>query len=139
MPVCAHPAPRSRTPRPAAHPLVVLVVDAYPDAAESTALLLSLCGHVTHTAECERTAVDQAVRHRPDVLVLDIPLPDGDGYALLRAVTTALGYRPRTVVITAWDGLEERSRDAGCEHHLVKPASPVEIMALLEWYAAEGP
>ncbi|MEO2088854.1 MAG: response regulator, partial [Gemmataceae bacterium] len=97
----------------APHRPIVLVVDAYPDAAESTAILLSLSGYVAHTATCGRAALDQARRLRPDVLVLDIPLPDGDGYALVRSLTAALGYRPRTVVVTGVHGLEERSRAAG--------------------------
>lgn len=121
----------------APHRPVVLVVDAYPDAAESTAMLLSLSGYVAHTATTGRAALDQARRLRPDVLVMDIPLPDGDGYALVRALTVALGYCPRTVVVTGVHGLEGRSRAAGCEHHLLKPADPEVLTAVLDRYADE--
>lgn len=118
--------------------LSVLVVDSYPDAADSTAQLLALCGHHAHVAHGMWDAVAALTELRPDVVVLDIPLKDGDGYDLLRRMDAVLGYRPLVVVVTALANCEERSRRAGVHRHLIKSVHPGVLTELLDEYAA-GP
>ncbi|MEQ1501055.1 MAG: ATP-binding protein, partial [Myxococcota bacterium] len=67
----------------------VLVVDDNRDVAESMARLLELAGHAVSIAYDGRAAVDLAVRDRPDVVLLDIGLPQLDGYEACRAIREA--------------------------------------------------
>jgi CheY-like chemotaxis protein len=124
--------PMSRTPS-------VLVVDSHPDAAESTALVLLLHGipaRVTHG----RTEALEAVRGwTPDVVVLDIPLRDGDGYHLMGELRVVLRHLPLTIVVTALPGCEAESRLAGCDHHFLKPLDPRALVDLIERYADTAP
>lgn len=119
-----------------ARSLSVLVVDSYPDAADSTAQLLALCGHHAHVAHGVQDALAALDELRPDVVVLDIPLKDGDGYDLLRRMDVALGYRPLVVVVTALANSEERSRREGIHRHLIKSVHPRVLTGLLDEYAA---
>jgi DNA-binding response OmpR family regulator len=64
----------------------ILVVDDNPDAADAVAVLLQIEGHEVHTAHSGRAALAEARTWRPDTMVLDIGLPDMDGYELARQV-----------------------------------------------------
>jgi CheY-like chemotaxis protein len=60
----------------------VLIVDDYPDAAETACTLLSLLGHDCQFATCGKDALALAPRFDPDVAILDIGLPDVSGFDL---------------------------------------------------------
>ena len=75
-----------------------------------------------------------AARFRPDVCLLDIGLPDMDGYQLARQLRALPGMQHATLIaITGYGQAEDRrkTRDAGFQHHLVKPVDTVELLALL--------
>jgi CheY-like chemotaxis protein len=116
--------------------LCVLVVEDHPDAAESTAQLLTLLGHEAHAARSAaeaRAAV--AAGFLPDLVLLDIRLPDGDGYTLAGDLCRLLPVRPILVAVTGLPNQEERSRAAGFDHHYLKPVDPAVLATLLEGYA----
>lgn len=113
-------------------PLRVLVVDDFPDSAETTAQLLSLHGHDARPV----CSYDEAVRvvgggFAPDVALLDLVLPDGDGCALADELCGALPARPVLVAVTGVPGQAEKCRAAGFDHLLLKPADPKELVRLL--------
>jgi PAS domain S-box-containing protein len=115
-------------------PRRVLIVDDSRDGAESLALLLQLAGHETHLAHDGAEAVALAERLRPDVVLLDIGLPVLNGYDACRRIRSAPWGRPMTLVaLTGWgqDDDRERSREAGFDHHLVKPVDHAALLALL--------
>jgi PAS domain S-box-containing protein len=106
----------------AAHPLRVLVVDDNVDAAKSLALLMELSGHSVTLAHDGLAAVDAIATQKPEIVFLDIGLPKLDGYA----VAENLQVRKLAPVLVAVTGYgqasdRERSREAGFDHHLVKP------------------
>jgi len=71
----------------------------------------------------------------PDVCLLDIGLPDLDGYELARRIRAApLGQRARLVAITGYGDEQARQRaiDAGFDHHFVKPVGTERLLALLD-------
>ncbi|MBX9628613.1 MAG: response regulator [Gemmataceae bacterium] len=100
----------------------VLVVDDNPDLARSSALLLGLDGHDARTAETGRAAVAEAAAFRPDVVLLDLSLPDLPGVEVALRLRAELGGG---VVILAVSGLDPEDRPASdpgvFDGHLVKP------------------
>ena len=102
----------------------VLVVDDHPDTADMTQLLLESRGHVVMTAYDGRSALDVVETFRPDVVLVDISLPDFDGYELatrLRQVPNA--HHAALFAVTGWDDPAHRLRthEHGFVAHLVKP------------------
>ncbi len=112
-------------------PLRVLVVEDHPDTGESCALLLQLLGHEARLAATCADALRAAEGFAPDLVLVDIGLPDGDGYDLADRLRAALPRRPRVVAVTGYDHLEGRSRRAGLDGHLVKPFTPEALAAVL--------
>lgn len=112
----------------------VLIVDDNEDAAGTLQLLLEAAGHEAFVAYHARDALATAGRTSPDVLFLDIGLPDMDGYELARRLR-ALPETARStlVAVTGYGQLQdkERAKDAGFDHHLVKPAKVVDVLSLL--------
>jgi CheY-like chemotaxis protein len=132
-----------RTDNPT-RPLTVLIVDDERDAAESLAGVLGLGGHDARVACTPTTAVIEAAARPPDAIIMDIGIPGMDGYRLARRLCEVLPARPLLVALTGYANLEERSREEGFNHHLVKPADPAVLEALLSGHAsraadAEGP
>jgi PAS domain S-box-containing protein len=133
------------TPTPKPAPLVtvpprrVLVVDDNVDAATSLAELLRHRGHDVHTAFNGESAVEEAERFGPDAVVLDIGLPGIDGYETARRLRKQSNGRQMMIVaVTGWGQDEDRrrSKEAGFDHHLVKPAHPDAIERLFAPAAA---
>jgi len=115
------------------HAKRVLVVDDNEDIAEMTAELLKLHGYVVAIAPGGLQALDLATAFCPDVAILDIGLPDMDGYELACSLRSTL-KACRLVAVTGFAQAENRARaaDAGFAAHLVKPVSAAEILAALE-------
>jgi signal transduction histidine kinase len=131
----ALPAPLSAPrPVPASRHLRLLLVDDNVDAVESLAMLLRREGHevtAVYEADAALRLIDE---YQPDLAVLDLGLPGMDGYMLAREIRA----RPRTrdVVLVALTGYGQpedrnRAREAGFDHHLIKPAGIAELGTLL--------
>ncbi|MEX2027584.1 MAG: response regulator, partial [Pirellulaceae bacterium] len=119
---------------PAAIPLSVLVVDDNRDAADSLTRLLSCYQCRVATAYDGQTAIDMAQRGRPDVVLLDIGLPKLSGYQVAAFIRgQPWGKTMRLIALTGWgqEGDKERAKEAGFDHHLVKPVHPDNLLALL--------
>jgi CheY-like chemotaxis protein len=112
----------------------ILVVDDNEDAAESLAALLSIGGHETRMAHDGPDALLQAERFQPDVVFLDIGMPTLDGHETARLIRQQpWGKQMVLVALTGWGQSEDRrrSKEAGFNHHLVKPADPAVVEKLL--------
>jgi len=112
----------------------VLIVDDNVDAAESLALLLEASGHVVATAHSGFAALEALDVHRPDVVFLDIGLPELDGYEIAKRIRS--GPLAQEVLLVAMTGYgqqtdRDRSRVSGFDHHLVKPAAFADVEAIL--------
>ncbi len=122
-------------PVPAARAsLRILVVDDNTDSAESLALLLRLEGHRTYLAHDGLQAVELALGELPDVVLLDIGLPNLNGYEAAKRIRDGAGeHRVRLIALTGWgqEADRARSREAGFDRHLVKPVDADELLALL--------
>jgi PAS domain S-box-containing protein len=112
----------------------VLVVDDNVDAAESLGELLRLEGHEVRVAHDGPSALEAAAVGRPELVVLDLGMPGMDGFEVARRLRRLPGLEGVVVVaLTGWgqDDDRRRSREAGFNHHLVKPAGPEAIQQLL--------
>lgn len=109
---------------PVSHPQRILVVDDNRDAADSLSMLLRLRGHDVHTTYDGRTAVTMAAQLRPEVVLLDIGLPELNGHEVAREIRAQPhGASVLLIALSGWGRETDRldSRDAGFDHHLVKP------------------
>jgi PAS domain S-box-containing protein len=114
--------------------LRILVVDDYIDGLESLALLLQIEGHEVETADCGLKALEKAQTFQPQVVLLDIGLPDLSGYE----VAERLRELPETrtaflIAISGYGGTEylEQSKFAGFDAYLLKPIKSSKLSALL--------
>jgi CheY-like chemotaxis protein len=122
-----------------AHPLSVLVVDDYPDAANTLARVLTLYGHAARAAFSGEQALQLAETFAPDVVLLDIGLPGMDGYALVERLCDLLERRPLMVAVTGYgtERDEQRCRQAGFDHHFLKPVDATTLDKLLQDHAGQ--
>jgi PAS domain S-box-containing protein len=117
----------------------VLVVDDNVASAQSLKLVLTLEGHEAQVVHDGPAALEAISRNRHEVVFMDIGLPGMTGYEVARRVRQQpeLG-NPLLVAVTGYAEDEARrlSREAGFDHHMVKPVDPDTILALLaslEW------
>lgn len=113
----------------------VLVVDDYPDSAETTCALLSLLGHECRFATCGKDALIEAARFDPDIAILDIGLPDLSGFELARQLRMqSIGRSLFLAAVTGWGQPEDRAKAfaAGFDHHVLKPADRQKLSMIIE-------
>lgn len=112
----------------------ILVVDDNRDAAESMQALLEMDGHSVALAFNGQEALDQAARLRPEIVVLDIGLPDINGCEVARRLKADTSLPALVLVALTGYGRAQDLRDvraAGFDHHFVKPTDPTTLMELL--------
>jgi PAS domain S-box-containing protein len=115
--------------------LKILVVDDSQDAADTCATVLELSGHEVQTAYSGRRALELARTFRPHALLLDIGLPDVNGYELARTIRAApWGGGMVLIAVTGWGQGKDRRRalEAGFDHHLTKPIAAETLESLLQ-------
>ena len=114
--------------------LRILVVDDNRDAADTCAMVLELSGHGVQTTYTAHAALELGETFRPHALILDIGLPDLDGYQLAAKVRAApWGRNAVLVAVTGWGQEQDRRRAlaAGFDYHLTKPIAPEKLESLL--------
>ncbi|MEM5434611.1 hybrid sensor histidine kinase/response regulator [Paraburkholderia diazotrophica] len=110
----------------------VLIVDDNHDAALSLAMILDQ--HEVRTANSGEVALAIAQKFNPDVVLLDLGLPDMSGYEVAKRLREfAAPSRPVLIALTGYGQPEDRrrTREAGFDYHLVKPARPEDVVSLL--------
>jgi len=111
----------------------VLVVDDNIDVADTHAMLLAEEGCEVRTAYSGAAAVQEAERFRPELVLLDIGLPDASGYEVCQQLRAAEWSRGIAIVaVTGWGQEPDRARSAaaGFDQHLVKPVDPTVLLRL---------
>jgi CheY-like chemotaxis protein len=103
----------------------VLVVDDNRDSADSLAMLLEMEGHDASTAYSAREALERAETLKPQIILLDIGLPEIDGYEVARRLRKLEALeRTYLIALTGYGQAEDRrrARSAGFDEHMIKPA-----------------
>ena len=119
----------------ARRPRRVLVVEDNPDVAETTATMLTLAGHTLRVAPDGIQALASAEEFAPEVVLLDVGLPRLDGYQVARRMRQLPATRHALLIGLTGYGMaadRQRGREAGFDHHLLKPADPAALYALIE-------
>jgi CheY-like chemotaxis protein len=112
----------------------VLVVDDNVDAATGIGMLLEICGHDVRIVHRGREVLNAALAHEAEVVILDIGLPDIDGYEIarvLRAHPCAESLRLIALSGFGTDLDKQRTLAAGFDRHLTKPADLRSLQASL--------
>jgi len=115
-------------------PLCVLIVDDCKDTSASLAILVRLWGHEAHVALDGPAALQLAREVLPDVVLLDVGLVGMNGWEVAGRLRRLPGLDGVSLLVLSGFGTEEdvrRSREAGCDLHLVKPVEPEKLRRLL--------
>jgi nitrogen-specific signal transduction histidine kinase/ActR/RegA family two-component response regulator len=119
----------------------ILVVDDNADAAESIAVLMGIEGHEVKTVTDAMQALACLDVFAPQVAIIDIGLPGMNGYELAAGIRASRTLaKPLLIALTGYGQAEDfdRSRDAGFDHHFVKPADLRAIQAAIDGLADNG-
>jgi CheY-like chemotaxis protein/nitrogen-specific signal transduction histidine kinase len=112
----------------------IMVVDDNRDSADSSTDMLRLLGHKVESAYSGEQAVELARRFLPVVVLLDLSMPGIDGFQTLQKLRELPGMRNAFIVAMTGYGAEDdtrRTRDAGFDAHLVKPAPLDALVSML--------
>lgn len=112
----------------------ILIVDDNVDVARSLWILLKQMGHQVEVAHDGRSALDTARRQRPEVLFIDLAMPQMDGYELVQRLRREPQLERSLMVAMSGFGLDEdraRTQRAGFDQHLMKPVDPNFLESLL--------
>jgi CheY-like chemotaxis protein len=126
------PAPEEQVP--ASTGLRILVADDNRDNAESLAMLLMMMGHEVRTALDGAGAVEAAAAFRPQAVLLDLGMPKLNGYEAARRIRALPGGDEVVLIAqSGWSQPEDRrrSREAGFDHHVIKPIASGSLERLL--------
>lgn len=113
----------------------VLVVDDNKDSAQTLGMMLKIMGNDVRTAHDGLEAIEQAADYRPHVILLDLGMPKLNGYDVCRRIREQdWGSDIMIIALTGWGQAEDRQRtkEAGFDHHLVKPVDVAKLNELLE-------
>jgi signal transduction histidine kinase/ActR/RegA family two-component response regulator len=125
--VAAGTAPRGPARR-------ILVVDDNVDAADTTRMLLESCGHHVRTAYGGHQGIAAALAFQPEMVLLDIGMPEMDGHQVARRLRREPSLQGVLLVaLTGWGQPQDRdlTREAGFDHHLVKPLDLGQLQEIL--------
>lgn len=112
----------------------VLVVDDNLDAADLLQMMLESDGYATSVAYDSRSALELAATQHPDIAILDIGLPDSNGYEVARALRDSPENRDLLLIaLTGWGSAEDKHKaaEAGFDVHLTKPVDGARLRAAL--------
>ena len=116
-------------------PVRVLVVDDQRDTADSIAAVLTDLGCSVLVVLNGAEALSQASEFRPELILLDLVLPDTDGYAIARSIRSSTWGGDVTLVAVTGMGQEadkSKSIEAGFDRHLMKPLQFSELEELVD-------
>lgn len=107
---------------------VILIVDDNEEAAKALARLLEFRGHRIYVAHSGKEAIENTRLFKPEIILLDIGLPDMSGHDVARRLRES-GVHAKLIAVTGYGQEDDRisSEEAGFDHHLVKPVSLQEV------------
>jgi PAS domain S-box-containing protein len=127
-----HNEPGGRSAERSLHGLRTLVVDDNADAADSTAMLIAQLGGDVRVAYEGHQALATLAEFPASLVLLDIGMPELDGYETCRRIRERFGSNVCIVAVTGWGQDQDRklSAQAGFDAHLTKPVDPSQLVAV---------
>ncbi|HEX5704772.1 MAG TPA: response regulator [Pyrinomonadaceae bacterium] len=104
-------------------PTILIAEDSH-DGREMMRVLLGLKGYKVLSAENGVRALEVALTHRPDLILLDLELPKLDGFGVVRILRSHREFRDTPIIVVSGhdpDGFRQPAIDAGCSDYLPKP------------------
>jgi CheY-like chemotaxis protein/nitrogen-specific signal transduction histidine kinase len=135
LPLAREALPSERRPvETVVAPQHVLVIEDNDDGREMLGGLLRIAGHEVREARTGAEGIEMALDRAPTVVLIDIGLPDVDGYEVGRRLRQRLGSRVRLVALTGYGQPRDRARSAaaGFDEHVVKPVDPSKLAQILQ-------
>jgi len=128
------PSDRGNPSRPAIAGRRLLIIEDHDDGREALATLLQQIGHEVHQASTGAAGIEAALRWAPEVVLVDIGLPDIDGYEVGRRIREALDGQVSVVALTGYAQPRDRARSAqaGFDAHLVKPVTAAALVEVID-------
>jgi len=131
---CGADTPRSENTRAAAVERSILIVEDHPDACDGLRIALSLKGHHVRATMTGRDAIEEMRTHPPEIALVDIGLPDIDGYEVGRIIRSQPGGDG--VYLVALTGLSapadvDNALRAGFDSYMVKPVDPEKLTEVI--------
>ena len=119
--------------------LRIVIVEDQHDAREALEMLLDIEGHEVFAAQDGQRGLELIMEHRPQIALLDIGLPEMNGYELAAAVRERLGTSIRLMAMSGYGQPDDvrRSEAAGFDRHLTKPVDPRRLAAALRDMGSE--
>jgi two-component system cell cycle response regulator DivK len=115
----------------------ILVVEDQEDNRQILRDLLANAGYQMIEAENGEQAIEQAIKHRPDLILMDIQLPLMDGYEATRRIKADPDLKAIPIIVVtsyALSGDQEKAHRAGCDAYVAKPYSPRVLLAQIREY-----
>src|SRR5688500_1236891 len=111
----------------------ILVVDDEQDAADGLVRLITAMGYEARPAYSGREAIETIAEFRPDMVLIDIGMPQMDGYQVASRIRRAMRAEAILVAVTGWSRAEDKNRAyaAGFDLHVAKPMSAAKLQVLL--------
>jgi DNA-binding response OmpR family regulator len=116
------------------NPADILIVDDDPDMLQALQIRLKASGYDVHCAEDGIGAISEARRHAPDLIVLDLGIPSGDGFLVLDTLRANIDLSSIPVIVLSGRDRranEERVLNAGAKAFLQKPVESNEFLAAI--------
>jgi CheY-like chemotaxis protein len=111
----------------------ILIVDDNVDATDTLASVLRLVGHDVQVAYSGESALEVAMEFQPTIVLLDIGLPEINGYEVARRLRQRQQSKDTWLIAMTGYGQDsdrQRSHEAGFDYHLVKPVDPEKLAEL---------
>jgi DNA-binding response OmpR family regulator len=119
----------------------VLIVEDNDDVRSMLSTFLGSKGYAVTSAAAAVEGVSAAVRTRPDLILMDLGLPDADGLSAVRAIRSDAGLVGVPIlIVTAYDTMQFRAEavDAGCVGYMVKPVDPQQLLETVKLFTGTG-
>lgn len=119
----------------------ILVVEDQEDNRRILRDLLASAGYEIVEAVTGKEGVSMAQMHRPDVIIMDIQMPEMDGYEATRQIKANSALRDIPIIAVtsyALSGDDKKAYEAGCVDYITKPFSPRQLLAKIEEFLRQA-
>lgn len=119
----------------------ILVVEDQEDNRRILRDLLASAGYEIVEAVTGKEGVSMAQMHRPDLIIMDIQMPEMDGYEATRQIKANSALRDIPIIAVtsyALSGDDKKAYEAGCVDYITKPFSPRQLLAKIEEFLRQA-
>ena len=118
---------------------IILIAEDHEDSREALRTLLDAFGYRVELATNGREAVEVALSRQPDLVLMDVMMPEVDGFQATQTLRSARGFRQVPILaLTAMEGARERVLEAGCNDYIAKPIDVRSFLGKVESWVQAG-